>query len=112
MRHLLPPILLPENFHHKRLAKGDLTSQQNFSNTKKLSKLTDSNSGVKYIYTLVLKDNKIFFTSSSATKEERDSGQGLTSFFDQYQDVEPRVYEVLSSNQMRFLEYTDQWGCR
>jgi diguanylate cyclase (GGDEF)-like protein/PAS domain S-box-containing protein len=107
---LITPVLLPENFHHKDLAKVDLTPQQDFSNTKKLSKLTDNNSGVKYIYTLVLKNNKIFFTSSSATKEERDSGQGLTYFFDQYKDIDPRVYEVFSSNQMRFLEYTDQWG--
>jgi diguanylate cyclase (GGDEF)-like protein/PAS domain S-box-containing protein len=107
---LITPVLLPENFHHKGLAKGDLTPQRDFSNTQKLSKLTDINSGVKYIYTLVLRDNKIFFTSSSATKDERDTGQGLTSFFDQYKDVDPRVYEVFSLNQARFLEYTDRWG--
>ena len=107
---LITPVLLPENFHHKGLAKGDVTSQQDFSNTQKLSKLTDNNSGVKYIYTLVLRDNKIFFTSSSATKQERDTGQGLTSFFDQYYDVDPRVYKVFNLNQTRFIEYTDQWG--
>lgn len=107
---LITPALLPENFHHKGLVKGAVSAQQDFSNTQKLSKLTDVNSGVKYIYTLVLRDNKIFFTSSSATEQERDTGQGLTSFFDQYKDVDPRVYEVFNLNQTRFLEYSDQWG--
>jgi diguanylate cyclase (GGDEF)-like protein/PAS domain S-box-containing protein len=106
---LITPVLLPENFHHKGLVEGALTRHQNFRNTLKLSKLTD-NSGIKYVYTLILRDEKILFTSSSATKQERDSGRGLTSFFDQYEDVDPRVYQVFISKQTRFLEYTDQWG--
>ena len=107
---LLTPDLLPESLHHKNLAKGDLTPQQDFNNTLKLSKLTDNNTGVKYIYTLILRDDKIFFTSSSATQRERSSKQGLTFFFDQYKDVDPRVYQVFSNKQTRYLEYTDQWG--
>ena len=106
---LITPVLLPENFHHKDLAKGDLTPQQDLSNSQKLSLVTESGD-IKYIYTLVLRDNKIFFTSSSATKDERGSGLGLTDFFDQYEDVDPRIFEVFSSRQPRFLEYTDQWG--
>jgi PAS domain-containing protein len=106
---LITPSLLPENFHHQGLAEKALTSQQNFRNILKLSKLTD-NAGVKYIYTLVLRDNKIFFTSSSATKGERETGKGLTAFFDEYTDVDPRVYQVFSTEKTRFVEYTDQWG--
>ncbi|HDY84230.1 hypothetical protein LCGC14_0844280 [marine sediment metagenome] len=106
---LITPVLLPENLHHERLAKKALTSQQNFNNILKLSKLTD-NAGVKYIYTLVLRDNKIFFTSSSATKGERETGKGLTAFFDEYKDVDPQVYHVFSTEKTRFVEYSDQWG--
>ena len=106
---LIVPVLLPENFHHKGMVKGDLTPQQDFSNTLKLSKLTDD-IGIKYVYTLILQDDKILFTSSSATKQERDSGQGLTSFFDLYEDVDPRVFDVFSSHQAHFLEYSDHWG--
>jgi len=106
---LITPALLPENFHHKDLVKESLTPQQDFGNTLKLSKLTD-NTGTKYVYTLILRDDKIFFTSSSAIKGERDTGQGLTLFFDQYKDADPRVYQVFSSKQTRFLEYSDQWG--
>tara|TARA_R110001583_G_scaffold156831_5_gene308727 strand:+ start:23387 stop:26983 length:3597 start_codon:yes stop_codon:yes gene_type:complete len=106
---LITPVLLPENFHHKGLVKATLTPQQDFRNTLKLSKLTD-NLGIKYIYTLVLRDGKIFFTSSSATKMERETGLGLTDFFDEYKDVDPRVYQIFSSGKTGFLEYTDQWG--
>jgi len=106
---LITAVLLPENFHHEGLVKGGVTSQQDLSNILKLSKLTD-NVGIKYIYTLIIRDDKIFFTSSSATKQERDTGQGLTFFFDEYKDVDPRVYQIFSSKQTRFLEYSDQWG--
>lgn len=101
--------LLPDNFHHKDLAKGDITREQDLRNILKLSKITD-NSDIEYIYSLILRDGKVFFTSSSATKDERDSGNGLTYFYDQYADVDPRVYDVFSSRKRTFLEYSDQWG--
>lgn len=106
---LLAPALLPENFHHKTLAKQDLTQQQDFSNRRNLSKLTD-NSDIEYVYTLILQDDKVFFTSSSATQQEWESKIGFSAFFDQYEDVDPEVYQVFKSKQKAFLEFTDQWG--
>ena len=106
---LITPLLLPKNFHHKGLIKEALTSQQDSRDILRLSKLTDK-TGVKYIYTLVLREDKIFFTTSNATKGELKTGKGLIAYFEQYKDVDPRVYEVFSSKKTRFLEYTDQWG--
>ncbi len=106
---LLAPALLPENFHHKTLAKQDLTQQQDFSNIRHLSELTD-NSDIEYVYTLILQDDKVFFTSSSATQQEWDSKIGFPAFFDQYENVDPGVYQVFKSKQKAFLEFTDQWG--
>ena len=105
----LAPLLLGKGFHHKNLTKNSLSREADIETMYKLSAYTD-NSPIVYIYTLVLQNNNIFFTSSSATEEERNTKEGLTVFFDHYDDVDPGVFEVFSSKQTKFIEYTDQWG--
>ena len=103
------PLLLPAGLHHQEMSKDDLTPHQDYNNTLALSRYTDK-TDIIYVYTLISRNDKIFFTTSSATKEERESGEGLTSFFDHYDDVDPRVYDIFNSGNKAFLEYTDQWG--
>ncbi|NOQ82178.1 MAG: EAL domain-containing protein [Methylophaga sp.] len=106
---LLTPLLLPRAHHNQGMHKQDLSKEQDYRNLLSLSDFTD-NSEVIYIYTLILRDNKVLFTSSSATEEERESGEGLTFYFDHYDDVAPRVYDIFNTKEKAFLEYTDQWG--
>lgn len=106
---LTAPMLLPKTLHHQTMVASDLSSEQDIANRFKLSEYTDSND-VIYIYTLILRDDKVYFTSSSATPEERQSAEMLSDYFDPYDDVDPRVFEVFNKKQKTFLEYTDQWG--
>ncbi len=106
---LTASLLLPAKLHHQDMVKGDLSSQADTQNMRTLSNFTE-NTDIVYIYTLILRDGKILFTSSSATKEERVLGEEMTSYFDHYDDVDPRVYEIFKTKQATFLEYTDQWG--
>jgi len=106
---LLAPLLLPKSLHSSAMNRHDQTSSQNYDNTLSLSDFTDY-SDITYIYTLILRDDKLFFTSSSATEEERQSGEGLSSYFDHYDDAASGVYDVFDSKEKAFLEYTDQWG--
>ena len=105
----LTPLLLPQSLHTREMDKHDQTLSQDYDNMFSLSKFTD-NSDIIYIYTLVLRDDKVRFTSSSATIEERLSGEGLSSYFDHYDDADPGVYNVFNTKEKTFLEYTDQWG--
>jgi diguanylate cyclase (GGDEF)-like protein/PAS domain S-box-containing protein len=105
----LTPLLLPQSLHHQAMNKNDLSPSKNYENTLSLSKFTDQ-SDIVYLYTLVLREGKLSFSSSSATEEERKTGKGLTSFFDVYDDADPGVYDVFETRQKAFLEYTDQWG--
>ena len=100
---------MPDNLHHQNMIKDDLSPYADNQNMLTLSNYAD-NTNIVYIYTLILRDNKILFTSSSATKEERYSGEQISSFFDHYNDVDPRVFEIFNAKQRSFLEYTDQWG--
>ena len=105
----IAPLILGKDFHHKYLSKNSLSRDADIENMYKLSAYTD-NSTIVYIYTLVLQNNKIFFTSSSATEAERKTKEGLTLFFDHYDDVDPGVFEVFNSKKRKFIEYSDQWG--
>ena len=105
----ITPLLLPEGLHGKKISESDLTKESHLANIAKLSKFTDTHD-IVYIYTLILREHKIRFTSSSATEQERESGEGLSLFFDHYDDADPLVYKVFENNETAFLEYTDQWG--
>ncbi len=106
---LTASLLLPNDLHHQNMVKSDLSSQTDAQNRIILSNFTD-NTDIIYIYTLILHNNKIFFTSASATTEERQSGEGLSSYFDHYYDVDPRVFELFNTKQQAFLEYSDRRG--
>jgi signal transduction histidine kinase len=103
------PLLLPKNFHHQNMLKVGLEPTLDMENIKKLSKQAEI-LGVKYIYTLVQENDKIIFTSSSATPNELATNTNLSHFGDVYDDVSPLVFEVLSTNKQAFDEYEDQWG--
>ena len=90
---LTAALLLPDNLHHRDMVKQDQSTHADRRNRLTLSNYTD-NVDITYIYTLILRDNKIIFTSSSATKEERESGVGFTDYFDHYDDVDPRIFEL------------------
>ena len=105
----IAPLLLSKNLHHKNINQNDLTKEQDRLNIERLSIYTDQND-IAYIYTLVLKNNKIFFTSSSATLEERKTEKGWSRFLDVYDDVDPRVYDIFKHKKTTFIEYSDQWG--
>ena len=102
-------LLLPSTLHNKEMKQNGLTERQTLNNIKALSDFTDQRD-VNYIYTLILRDDKVLFTSSSATPEERQSGENLSYYFDHYDDVDPRVLDIFKSKKKTFLEYTDQWG--
>jgi len=103
------PLLLPNRFHSKAVKKNTLSEQENLEISSTLSKYT-YNSAIAYIYTLILRDGKILFTSTSASKQELDNKRNLTSFLENYDDVDQSVYQVFSDGETRYLEYTDKWG--
>jgi diguanylate cyclase (GGDEF)-like protein/PAS domain S-box-containing protein len=102
-------LILPATLHFKGMQADSLTTEQSYNNILQLSAFTDQRD-VTYLYTLILRDEKVFFTSSSATPEERESGENLSFYFDHYNDVDPRVFDIFNHKQKTYLEYTDQWG--
>ena len=106
---LIAPLLLPSTLHHQAMQQDDVSTEQNHNNIQSLSAFTEQQD-IIYLYTLILRDDKVLFTSSSATADERQSGEGLSFYFDHYDDVDPRVIDAFKTKQKTFIEYTDQWG--
>ncbi|WP_114327265.1 EAL domain-containing protein [Candidatus Colwellia aromaticivorans] len=102
-------LLLPETLHYKGMQADSLTEEQIYNNILALSAFTDQRD-IIYLYTLILRKDKVLFTSSSATPEERESGEKLSFYFDHYDDVDPRVFDIFNNKKKSYLEYTDQWG--
>lgn len=106
---LAAPLLLPDNFHHQGMKPDDIAPSEDLKNTLQLSQYAQS-SNAAYIYTLIKQGDTVYFTSSSATEAEIKAGQELYSYFDTYNQADPRIDEVFADKTQLFLEITDEWG--
>ena len=64
---------------------------------------------VEYFYTIVKQGDRILFTSSSYTPDEKASGD-LTQFLDPYDDASDGLKAAFADRQTHFDQYSDQWG--
>ena len=101
--------LLPSPLHHHNITQHALNDDQKMAHINALSDFTDQRD-ITYVYSPIKRHDKILFTSSSATPEERESGEQLNFYYDHYDEVAPRVFEVFKTKKTSFLQYTDQWG--
>lgn len=94
---------------HKKLVKPDgITSTEYRSTLDVLSEFAH-NAGIKYAYSVILKDGGVVFTTSSYTKEDLEKGD-LTTLYESYQDAPPGLVASLKKNEITFEQYTDKWG--
>jgi hypothetical protein len=101
--------LIPDGYHDRAIEPDSISEIEYSENTNILSKQAD-NFGVKYLYSIVLKDNKIYFTSSSATSEEMLTGENLTFYWQEYNEADTSFYNSFKRKIPTFSQYTDRWG--
>lgn len=106
------PYVLGDEFFIKARAEGALSETENIEIAKKLSKYADKQ-GAEYVYTIAMWDGKLYYTSSSSTKEEFEKGD-ITPFWfplDSYNDS--NIKEIISCiESMKVLRVTgkDDYG--
>jgi len=101
--------ILTPAFHDRALEASSISKDEDTRNIDRLSKFAKS-IGVVYVYTMVERNGKIYFTSSSATEEERKTGINLTHYFDNYNDASDTLKKVFETYQVNFDETPDKWG--
>jgi len=101
--------LLPSSMHTSTMDAQTISPKQDARNRLALSRFSQS-MNVKYVYSFILEDGKVYFTSSSATPQELKSGEDISYYFDEYTEITPLLLEAFKTRQMQFEESSDQWG--
>lgn len=100
--------LLGDEFHEKVSSASSVSPEENIKNIFALNQISEK-LGFAYVYTIVMDNDKVIFTGSSATEEElKDSS--LTAFYDEYKEPPAELIETFRTRKMNFAEYSDEWG--
>jgi len=97
-----------DSFHEKVANPGNISAEEYRKKLDALSSFADS-AGIKYAYSVMMKDGGVVFTSSSYTKEELAQGE-LTSLFEPYEDAPAGLKTAFQKNAITYDQYADQWG--
>ena len=83
---------------------------QDFELAEKLTKIATER-GLDFIYSMFMRGEKIFFSSSSQTDEEIIGQETYKYvFLSEYDEASDVVYKVFKDGTPAFDEYTDKWG--
>ncbi len=102
-------LMLPSDFYDRALNRAAVSGTEYEDHLDRLSQFAKSQK-VVYVYMMIQRNDKIYFTASSATDEERKTGINLTRYFDSYDDADDALINVFQTHQTAFAEYTDKWG--
>ena len=101
-------LMLDDSFFDKAVDKDAISSKKDLSNIKKVSEYVNT-TDITYLYTMILKDGKIHFTLSSATKDDEKEGM-VTRYFDEYEDASEKLLHIFDTNKPFYENTTDKWG--
>jgi len=101
-------LFLNDNFHDRAINQNSIAIDEDKRNIEILSKFV-SNLDIEYLYTMVKKEGKIYFTSSSAIPEEINTNN-MTHYFDHYESATKKLLKVLDKKEIVYEESTDKWG--
>ncbi len=101
--------ILPPDFHDRALEKTSISDSENLHNTLLLSKYAKT-AGITYLYTTIIRDGKVHFTSSSATDEENKI-KNLPFYWQDYPEATNKFKETLiNTDKPSFESSEDRWG--
>ena len=96
--------ILGDNFFNKAVKKGAISKNEDINNTLKLNILA-KNEDVRYVYSMIEKNGKIYFTSSSA-----QPGESLQNYFMYYPEASKNLKNIFKINHPFYEVSTDRWG--
>ncbi len=100
--------ILPPGFHDIATGAGTVSDSIHLANIRLLSSYARF-AGLTYIYTAVVKDGKVYFTSSSATDEEIENNE-LPPFWQEYPEATEDFIHTAGSDTPLYEMATDRWG--
>jgi len=101
--------ILPSDFHDRAVGKTSISDSENYQHTLLLSKFAKT-AGLTYLYTTVISNGKVYFTSSSATDKDLASKE-LPSYWQEYPEATEKFKNsILHIGEPFFESSEDRWG--
>ena len=100
--------ILGEDFFKNATNKDSISQEEDWKNINKLS-YYNNHANLAFIYSSIKKDNKVYLTSSSASKEELEDKSEL-HYFHYYEDAGESLVNSFESEEILYENYTDKWG--
>ncbi len=91
-----------------RAARGEVYTDEDVDNTLNLTKLAQ-NEGVDFVYSMIERNGKIYFTASSATKGEIAENK-LFNYLEEYSCASKKLKNIFKTFKPFYEITTDKWG--
>jgi sigma-B regulation protein RsbU (phosphoserine phosphatase) len=102
------PLLLPPGYTDRALAPDSIGAEEFHQIDRRLTEYADR-AGVYYVYTFVLRDGKIYTTSTSESKSDRQTGS-LGVYWQPYYRPPRELFDCFRDGKTRYAEYTDEFA--
>lgn len=99
--------MLAPDFHDRALNKNSIPREEELKNRRAFSGFANDSKFI-YVYTLVKKDGKFYFSSPTVTPEE--AKQQSSWYFHPYNDIPPEMVKAYDTGKTVSISYSDQWG--
>ncbi len=99
--------MLAPDFHDRAVDEKAIGFDEEIKNRRALSDFA-LQTEFKWIYTLVEKDGRFYFSAPTVSEEE--ARQRRSWYFLPYEDIPPEFVEAYRTGRTVYVDYTDQWG--
>jgi len=99
---------LPNNFHDRINSKNSINQSEDWLNTIKLTDLAH-NQHIAFLYTIVIINNKAYFTSCS-TNDSELKNKTYVKYWDEYPEASTDLLNMISTKKIIHETTTDKWG--
>jgi signal transduction histidine kinase/CheY-like chemotaxis protein len=100
--------ILQEDFHDHATGPQAVSDSENLVNITSLTEYARA-VGLTYVYTVVIRDNQIYFTSSSASEKDFRE-KNLPLYWDDYPEATQNMKNTFNSKSATFETSEDRWG--
>ena len=100
--------LVGDELHNYKNTEKNISKKENIKNSLILSTLTNHND-VEYVYTLIKKKDKVYFTCSSVTIKEKND-KSYIKYITEYKGATDKLKESFTNHKTYFGEVTDEYG--
>tara|TARA_B110001454_G_scaffold14159_1_gene12812 strand:- start:5914 stop:7689 length:1776 start_codon:yes stop_codon:yes gene_type:complete len=102
------PKILPPNFHDIARTPDAISKEQDDHNLELMSRHAQSGD-LTYLYSYVMIDGEIYFTSCNYTQEDIDQNQ-VVKYWTDYPEGAEEYYAAMTADEPIFVTAGDRWG--